>query len=55
MGAGVGICILGPGEFVADHSIRMEFDATNNIAEYEALLSGLHIAHLLGARSVKIF
>ena len=34
------------------HSFRLEFQCTNNIAEYEALLLGLHILKDLGAKKM---
>ena len=33
---------------------QLQFYATNNISEYEALLAGLKLAYLLGARHLKI-
>ena len=35
--------------------IRFGFKASNNKAEYEALIVGLHLAHELQVRNVKIF
>ena len=34
------------------HAFRLEFQCTNNIAEYEALLLGLHLLKDLGAKKV---
>ncbi|KAJ9546888.1 hypothetical protein OSB04_019431 [Centaurea solstitialis] len=36
------------------YSIRCEFKATNNEAEYEALIAGLDIAHKLGAKHLDV-
>ncbi|GFS37316.1 hypothetical protein Acr_00g0051350 [Actinidia rufa] len=38
-----------------EYAIRMGFKATNNEAEYEALLAGLRVAVELGAQSLEIF
>ncbi|GFS36997.1 hypothetical protein Acr_00g0049130 [Actinidia rufa] len=38
-----------------EYTIRMGFQATNNEAEYEALLAGLRLATELGAQSLEVF
>jgi ribonuclease HI len=43
-GSGVGILLISPLEEVITLSYRMEFETTNNIAEYEALVLGLRVA-----------
>ena len=55
MGVGIRICILGLGKFKAHHSFRLDFNALNNVAEYEALISGFQIVNLLDARMIEIF
>ena len=35
------------------YAIRLDFDNTNNEAEYEALLAGLRIAAKMGAKQVE--
>ena len=35
--------------------MRLDFSATNNEAEYEALLEGMAMVQRMGARSIKIF
>ncbi|KAJ9543520.1 hypothetical protein OSB04_023227 [Centaurea solstitialis] len=42
--------IITRGKYGVLHTIRCEFKATNNEAEYEALIAGLDIAYKLGAR-----
>ena len=37
------------------YSYKLVFECTNNVAEYEALLLGLHALKYLGARKVQIF
>ena len=41
MGAGAGIVIITSEGIWLEHSFRLRFRATNNEAEYEALLAGL--------------
>ena len=48
-GSGAGIWIHNTKE---GHSFRLEFQCTNNIAEYEALLIGLHMLRDLGANRI---
>ena len=50
IGAGAGLLFISP---LGDHMryvIRLHFPASNNMAEYEALLSGLRIAIELGVK-----
>jgi len=51
--AGAGIVIEGQGGFTADHSLQFKFKASNNQAEYEALIVGLRLAKDLGAKKIK--
>ncbi|XP_064971643.1 uncharacterized protein LOC135616384 [Musa acuminata AAA Group] len=43
-GAGAGLVLLAPDGRSFEHSLRFGFKATNNEAEYEALLAGLRLA-----------
>ncbi|XP_057426030.1 uncharacterized protein LOC130719420 [Lotus japonicus] len=43
-GSGAGITLQGPGELELEQSLRFQFKATNNQAEYEALIAGLKLA-----------
>ncbi|XP_057444102.1 uncharacterized protein LOC130736278 [Lotus japonicus] len=43
-GSGVGVTLQGPGELVLEQSLRFQFKASNNQAEYEALIAGLKLA-----------
>ena len=43
-GAGAGIVLISPGGEEIIYSFRLEFDCTNNVAEYEALLLRLELA-----------
>ena len=40
-GAGVGLVLLSPEKIIIEKSLRLGFSATNNEAEYEALLIGM--------------
>jgi len=51
--AEAGIVIEGSGGFTVDHSLQFKFIASNNQAEYEALIAGLRLAKDLGARRIK--
>jgi len=43
-GAGAGLVFISPLEVRMRYAIRLHFPASNNAAEYEALVNGLHIA-----------
>jgi ribonuclease HI len=47
-GAGVGVVLISPKGDRLLYIIRLHFRATNNVAEYKALVNGLHIATVLG-------
>ena len=55
MGAGAGIVIITPKGIRLEHSFRLGFRASNNEAEYEALLAGLRTVLGMGARDVDIY
>ena len=54
-GSGVGLVLISPEKLVVEKSLRLGFSATNNEAEYEALLEGMSMVHRMGGRSVTIF
>ena len=41
-GAGVGVCIISPIRDTKAYSYKLVFECSKNVAEYEALLLGLH-------------
>jgi len=43
-GSGVGIRLTSPTGEVLEQSFRLNFEATNNVAEYKALVAGLNLA-----------
>jgi ribonuclease HI len=53
-GAGVGLVFISPLRVRMRYVIRLHFAASKNIAEYEALVNGLHIATELGIRCLDI-
>lgn len=54
-GSGAGIFVVTPEGEELEYAVKLDFRASNNEAEYEALLKGLNIASSLGARNVHIF
>jgi ribonuclease HI len=48
IGAGAGLLFISPLGVHMRYIIRLHFPASNNIAEYEALVTGLRIAIKLG-------
>lgn len=54
-GAGAGIIIITPEGIRLEHSLGLGFRASNNEAEYDALIAGLRAARDMGAREVEIF
>ncbi|XP_077219699.1 uncharacterized protein LOC143853884 [Tasmannia lanceolata] len=43
-GRGAGLVITGPDNFIAGYALRLDFKASNNEAEYEALIAGIALA-----------
>ena len=54
-GAGVGIIVITLEGIKLEHSFRLGFKASNNEAEYEALLAGLKVVSYLGAKEVEVY
>ena len=54
-GSGVGLVLMSPKKVVIEKSLRLDFSATNNKAEYEALLEGMAMVQRMGGRSIKLF
>jgi ribonuclease HI len=51
---GAGIVLKSPTRKTYNFAFKLEFDATNNVAEYEALLLGLEIAKDMGIKILNI-
>jgi hypothetical protein len=49
-GAGAGVVLIPPEGDMLKYAIQIEFPATNSIAEYEGLVTGLRLAKELGIR-----
>ncbi|XP_030936306.1 protein NYNRIN-like [Quercus lobata] len=54
-GSGLGLVLLSPEGITIEKSLRLGFSATNNEAEYEALLEGMGMIRKLGEKSVDMF
>ena len=54
-GSGVGIVLMSSKKVVIEKSLRLDFSATNNEAEYEALLVGMAMVQTMGEKSIKLF
>nr|XP_027076060.1 uncharacterized protein LOC113699915 [Coffea arabica] len=53
-GSGAGLLLTSPTREELTYALRFDFPASNNEAEYEALLTGLRIAHQMGITAIKI-
>jgi ribonuclease HI len=53
-GAGVGLLFISPLGVHVRYVVRLHFPASNNVAEYEALITGLRIAIELGVRHLDV-
>ena len=54
-GSGVGLVLISPKKVIVEKSLRLDFSATNNEGEYEALMMGMAMVHRMGGKSVKVF
>ena len=54
-GSGVGLILMSPEKVVIEKSLRLDFLATNNESEYEALLEGMAMVQRMGGKSIKLF
>ena len=46
---------MSPEKVVIEKSLRLDFSATNNEAEYETLLEGMVMVQRIGGKSIKLF
>nr|AAM74243.1 Putative retroelement [Oryza sativa Japonica Group] len=53
-GAGAGVTLTSPSGDVLRYLVRLDFRATNNMADYEGLLAGLRVAAGLGIRRLLV-
>ncbi|XP_030959195.1 uncharacterized protein LOC115981162 [Quercus lobata] len=54
-GSGLGLVLLSPEGITIEKSLRLGFSATNNKAEYEALLEGMGMIRKMGRKSIDVF
>ncbi|GJV12566.1 reverse transcriptase domain-containing protein [Tanacetum coccineum] len=52
-GSGAGLILTNPEGIEFTYALRFRFDATNNEAEYEALIAGLRIAEQIGVKNLQ--
>ena len=55
LGAEAGIVVITPEGIKLEHSFRLDFKASNNEVEYEALLAGLRVVLDLGTKEVEVY
>ena len=53
--SGVGLVLILPEKLIVEKSLRLDFSATNNKAEYEALLEGMSMVQRMGGKSATMF
>ncbi|KAM1584308.1 hypothetical protein ACFX1Z_037303 [Malus domestica] len=54
-GCGAGLVLTTPNKVAMEYAFRFKFKASNNEAEYEALIAGLCLAKHLGVKRIDIF
>ena len=54
-GSGVGLVLISLKKITIEKSLRLRFLATNNEAEYEALLQGMAMVQKIGGKAVEVF
>ena len=54
-GSRVGLVLISPEKIIIEKSLRLDLLATNNEAEYEALMMGMAMVQRMGGKSVKVF
>ena len=51
----MGLVLISPEKVIVEKSLRLDFSATNNEAEYETLMMGMAMVQRMGGKSVKVF
>ena len=54
-GSKVGLVVVSPKRIIIEKSLGLGFSATNNEAEYEALLVGMAMVQKIGGRTIEMF
>ena len=51
----MGLVLVSPERITIEKSLRLNFSATNNEAEYEVLLKGMVMVQKMGGKAVRVF
>ena len=54
-GSRMGLVLISPERIIIEKFLRLGFSATNNEAEYEALLVGMTLVQKMGEKALEIF
>ena len=54
-GSGIRLVLISPERITIEKSLRLGFSATNNEAEYEALLQGMIMVQKMGGKAMEAF
>jgi ribonuclease HI len=54
-GVGAGVVFMSPSQETISLSYKLEFETTNNVAEYEALVLGMRAANEMGIKDIEVF
>ena len=54
-GSGVGLVLMSPEKITIEKSLRLNFSAMNNEAEYETLLKWMMMVQKMRGKAVKVF
>ena len=51
----IGVLLITPDGSHIPMAIKLNFEATNNMAEYEACITGMEALHELGAKEAEVY
>ena len=54
-GSSMGLILISPEKLIVEKSLRLGFSATNNEAEYEAILGGMSMVQRMRGKSATMF
>ena len=54
-GSEMGLVLISPEKVIIEKSLRLDFSAMNNVAEYEVLLMEMAMVQRMGGKSIKVF
>jgi ribonuclease HI len=54
-GTGAGVVFMSPCQETISLSYKLEFETTNNVVEYEALVLGMRVAKEMGIKEITVF